>query len=174
MRQRKFKWITLLILGFGLPNLQAQNTIHVKEKSGAQTSFALNNIAKISFSGGDVIIHESDGGMQSTGLNQIRYLSFIDFLTDIQIPGIQALSNFTLYPNPVAEQLQIRLEGMENSIVQVDIIDMQGRIVQQQKISNNEGHNTATIHLFQLTEGLYICRLQTGSRIESIKFIKNQ
>jgi hypothetical protein len=174
MRKRIFKLIALLILGIGLTSLHAQNTMNVYEREGIQTTYTLGSISKITFSEGNVIIGKSDGGIQSYGLNHIRYLSFVDLLTDIPLSETQGESNFTLYPNPAADQLQIHLETMENSIIQVDIIDIQGRIVLQQKIHNKESNCTATIHLLQLAKGLYLCRVQSGGRIETIKFIKNQ
>jgi len=42
MKCRKLKLITLLLLGVGLTGLQAQ-TMYVKENSGTQTAYTLNN-----------------------------------------------------------------------------------------------------------------------------------
>ena len=171
---RRLKLFSLLFLGIGLTNLQAQNMMNVKEKAGTHTSYTLSSMAKVTFSDGNMIIFNSGAGTETFDLNHIRYVSFIDLITEIPKPEKQVESNFTLYPNPAADHLQIRLGTMENCNVQVDIIDTQGRIVLQQKICIKDANSTAILNLQQLAKGLYICRVQSGEGIETIKFIKNQ
>ena len=103
----------------------------------------------------------------------MNYLIFSDFTTYVKFIDRQESSNLTLYPNPVIDQLQISYEMVKAGNVQVAIIDIQGKVLHQQTINSQNGTNHAIISVSHLPEGLYVCRLQKGGKLETIKFIKN-
>jgi hypothetical protein len=71
------------LLGLGLTGLQAQ-TMYVKEKTGTQTTFELNDIRKLTFPEGNIMVNNTDGNTSVYELSDIRYLSFIDFTTNLK------------------------------------------------------------------------------------------
>jgi len=77
-----------------------------------------------------------------------------------------------LYPNPVVSQLQIRFETMTEENVQVHIMDMQGRMIYLQDLTSQTGINYISIPCESMQNGIYLCRLQKGNKIEINKFIK--
>src|SRR4030042_7049823 len=105
MRHKKVILSVVLLLGLGLNGLQAQSTLYVKEKTGTQTSFELNGIRKLIFPAGNIMVNKTDGDTRVYALSDIRYLSFIDFTTDVKLIDRQESSNLTLYPNPVIDKL---------------------------------------------------------------------
>ena len=173
MRHKKVILSVVLLLGLGLNGLQAQSTLYVKEKTGTQTSFELNGIRKLIFPAGNIMVNKTDGDTRVYALSDIRYLSFIDFTTDVKLIDRQESSNLTLYPNPVIDQLLISYESLKEGNVQVAIIDIQGKILHQQTINSQNGTNQTIISVSKLPKGLYVCRLQNGDKLETIKFIKN-
>ena len=78
-----------------------------------------------------------------------------------------------LYPNPVINQLQINYESTEPGKIQIEIIDMHGKVWDQLIQSSQSGTNHASISLVQLPAGLYLFSLQSSNKHKIIKFIKN-
>ena len=71
-----------------------------------------------------------------------------------------------LYPNPTSALLNFSMKGLEN--IPVKIIDVNGKIVMNCKISN-EGN----INVSSLKTGTYFAMLQVEKKTTSYKFIKN-
>ena len=172
MRYKKVKLSALLLLGIGLSGIQAQSTLYVKEHSGIQTPYTLSSIRKLTFPTGNMTVKKTDGSTNTFALSDIRYLNFIDLTTNVSQVGIQESSSIILYPNPVIDQLQISYESIKAWNVQVEIIDVQGKVLHQQTIISKNGTNHALIPVSQLSKGLYVCRLQSNEKIEIFKFLK--
>ena len=174
MKRKKVILSAILSLGIGLTGLQAQSQLYVKDKAGTETSYALSNIGKLTFSAGNVVVNKSDGSSNTFALNDLRYLAFKQFSsTEVKHIYSKETSNILLYPNPVIDELQIRYESIKAGTMQVEIIDLQGRVLHQEVIISQNGVNHANISLSQLGKGLYICRLHYGDKFETIKIIKN-
>ena len=172
MRHKKLKLSAILLLGLGLTGIQAQSTLYVKEHSGIQTPYTLSSIRKLTFPTGNITVNKTNGSTSTFALSNIRYLNFIDLTTNVSQVGIQESSNIILYPNPVIDQLQISYESIKAGNVQVEIIDVQGKVLHQQTIISQNGTNHALISVSQLPKALYVFRLQSGDKIEIIKFLK--
>ena len=172
MQHKKTKLSAILLLGTGLIAMQAQVSMNVKENTGTQTSYALTNIRKLTFPTGNMLVTKTDASTNTYALSGIRYLNFTDLTTSIS-KGIEANSNIKLYPNPVTDRLQISYESLKVGRVQVEIMDVQGKILYQQTINCQNGTNHTIIPVSQLSEGLYICRVQSDDKIEMNKFFKN-
>lgn len=72
----------------------------------------------------------------------------------------------SLYPNPTSDLLNFSMKGLEN--IPVQIIDVNGKIVLNSKVSN-EG----SINVSSLKTGTYFAMLQVEKKTTSYKFIKN-
>jgi hypothetical protein len=173
MKYKKVKLSALLFFGFGLIGLHAQNQLYVKEKTGTQTPITLSNIKKLTFATGNMIVNKSDGNASTFSLSNIQYLIFNDNTTNVSQLSLQESSKMILYPNPVIDQLQISYEAIMEGVVHLEIIDLQGKVLYQQIISCQTGINHAIIPISQLTNGLYMCSLKNGNKIQTLKFFKN-
>ena len=154
--------------------------MYVKEYSGTQTPYTLSSIRKLTFAGGNMTVNKNTGSPTTYALSNIRYLNFTELTTGVLQTDKAESSNIMLYPNPVNNQLQISYETLGAGNVQVEIVDLQGKVLLQQTISSQNlptgqagGTNQAIIPVSQLAKGLYLCRLQSNNKIENIKFIKN-
>ena len=171
--QNKRLLCVVFLLSIGFSSLKAQNALVVKEKSGAQTSFSLSGLRKLTFPAGSMMVNKTDGSTSTYAFNSIRSLTFSDLINNVSTIAKKERSNLTLYPNPVIDQLQMSYETLKEGSVLAEIIDFQGRVLHRQTISCQEGTNQAIIPVAQLQRGLYLFRLQNGSNVETIKFIKN-
>jgi len=172
MRQKKVNLIVALLFLIGLTGLQAQNKLYVRHNTGTQASYVLSSIRKITFASGNMDVVKTDGNSDYYDLKYIQFLSFRDIKTDIIPVGFDD-GNITLYPNPVIDNLHISFESINAVNVQIEITDLQGRVLYQQTINSQYGINQAIIPVDKLSEGLYLCRLQNGNKLETIKFLKN-
>lgn len=82
------------------------------------------------------------------------------------IPENKLLS-FDMYPNPVSDMLTVQLPtGTEKA--EVSIFDYTGRLVSSKTISSND----ALIDVQSISEGIYIIRVATNTKLGVQRFIK--
>lgn len=168
MRHMRLKLSAVLLLGLGLTGLQAQ-TMNVRESNSTQTAYALSNIRKMTFSGGNATIQKTDNSTGIYALSGLRYLNFTDLTTSIEEPTMKlGHSNLITYPNPVSDVLTIDLTGVIGGGM-ISILTIEGKVVQTQ---NTSGNSMATINLSHLAKGIYLCRYSSTSEIKTVKIIK--
>jgi mannan endo-1,4-beta-mannosidase len=76
---------------------------------------------------------------------------------------------FSIYPNPATDVLQVYFEGVFESGGTISIINLDGKIVQEQQVA---GNMTIFLNISQLNQGAYICRFNNGKESFISKFIK--
>lgn len=173
MQNKKMRQnVGLLAFVCGSAFMQAQATLYVKEKTGTQSAYSLSSIRNLTFPAGNVQVIQNSGNSASYGLSTVRYLNFKDIRAGITPIGTP-VSSTLLYPNPATDQIQISFESPGTEKIQVEIVDIQGRVLQQQIISSQTGTNHMTIPVSHLSQGIYFCHLQSGAKTENIKFVKN-
>jgi hypothetical protein len=92
-------------------------------------------------------------------------------VSNITIPSQGSIASnlsVSLYPNPSSDAVYLNL-GFNDSPVNVELFDMQGRLVSASKSSEPILKWDAT----PLTKGLYLFRVQKGQQVEVHKWIKN-
>jgi hypothetical protein len=168
MRHKKLELSAILFVGLGLTGLQAQ-TLYVKESSGTQTAYLLSNVEKITFFGGNAIIHKTDNNTGVYALSELQYVSFTDLQTSITEQRLK-LNNAGLivYPNPVNDILNINLTGIESEGT-IRVLTLEGKLLQEQKTNSK---SMITLNLSQLPKGIYLCRYVSTAEIKTAKIIK--
>ncbi|MCC5916863.1 MAG: T9SS type A sorting domain-containing protein, partial [Cryomorphaceae bacterium] len=96
--------------------------------------------------------------VSSSNMN-ISGLDFEETETEILYQGTvsvetNAMATAKMYPNPVQNELRIKL--MEATTVQVDILDLQGRVLESTSHNNT---NEITFPMGHLNNGVYLIRL---------------
>jgi thiol-disulfide isomerase/thioredoxin len=97
-------------------------------------------------------------------------------LTPVSISEVNAkVSNFKVYPNPVISNINVDFYLEEGSKVNIDIVDIQGRVVKN--ISSEEltaGSYSVASSVDELANGVYLVRVATatGSTVERINISK--
>lgn len=173
MRTKLITIVSVLLLSFCFTYVKAQNTLFVKEKTGVQTPYAIADIKKLSFASGNMIVNKENGNTTAYALAGLLYLNFGNGIyAGIPPIGVERNSAITLYPNPVNDQLHIQYESVTPEDIQLKITDIQGRLVLQQSISIHSGTNEISIPVEQLPQGLYLCGLRNGNKLETNKFLK--
>ncbi|MCF8358188.1 MAG: T9SS type A sorting domain-containing protein [Prolixibacteraceae bacterium] len=168
MQHKKLKLSAVLLLGLGLTGLQAQ-TMYVKEISGTQTAYTLNNIQKMSFSPGNLTVTKTDNNSSMYALGDLRCLKFSDITTGLNEPLSVQSQILSVYPNPVYKTLNIKLTGMAKTEGTLSILDFEGKTVLNQQVSN-EG--VLSFGISHLPAGIYLCRYSNSFEVKTVKIIK--
>ena len=161
-----------ILLLFGFAGLKAQTKLYVSQKSGTQTVFTASDLRKLTFDGGKMVVNKTDGSGSDYSLGDIRYLCFNDYITGVPQSVASQSSKLSVYPNPVADQLQIEYQTAKAGNTQIEILDLQGKLLLQQALGSTAGTNHDQITVTKLAKGIYLCRVNNGKSIETIKFLK--
>jgi hypothetical protein len=79
-------------------------------------------------------------------------------------------NNVHVSPNPVADQLNLKLDVIDTeSDLTVDIVDITGKVVYTENLT--EGFREYTVNTSDLTNGVYFVRITNGDQISSAKIV---
>ncbi len=168
--KRKLLSIVFLLAITVAANAQTHPTLLINGKDGTRTEFPTNTIRKLTFVSGKIQINTKDGITTNYELNSINYLHFkkeIAFSYQEQTLGVH------FFPNPVINELYINYESRASEFLQIEIVDLQGKVLDQQTKNIQEGKNQILINVAQLPQGFYTVRVQSGTMIKTNCFIKN-
>jgi hypothetical protein len=96
----------------------------------------------------EVVVTDDNGCEQST-------TALVDFI--FATNEINGLEDLSLFPNPVSDQLTINFTYTGKQQLQVQLLDAQGRIIQQQAALMNN-----VLDVRQQASGLYFARITDG------------
>lgn len=77
-----------------------------------------------------------------------------------------------VYPNPVIDQVQFQWQGQEGKQVQVEILDLAGRIRLTRTLQQRDGLQTFSLPLTGFNSGLYTLRIRDAAGQQSTVFLK--
>ncbi len=146
-------------------------SLYVVENSGAQTTYQLNNIGKLHFAEGQLLIQQYNGSESNYNLTDLRLLGFDD-LVDVPFAETDQLNQLKLFPNPASHTIRLDYYSRQTEKATLSLITLDGRQVYRQSIVCKKGSNSISIGLADLPAGLLICRILGSSSVVSEKFIK--
>ena len=79
-----------------------------------------------------------------------------------------------IYPNPVREKFSVDIKLDNNAVLMIDIFNISGQKVKEQKINLNKGSHILSFNSDVLPHGVYLLSIISGDRkiIETRKFVK--
>jgi len=80
------------------------------------------------------------------------------------------LSDFSIYPNPVKENLQISFSNEENHFT-VQLIDISGKIILNKDFTSSSDIKQENINISELSRGIYTLKVTSGTAVEVKKII---
>lgn len=163
--------VLLLIPGFSQVKAQVMN---ITGFGGNQVSYELVDIRKLTFSSEQMIIDLSGQEPVSIVLDDIQVIKFNDLSSSINIIRPDEIGKTSLFPNPVVNQLNLRLELDKHSRIMLSIQTIDGRIVREESIEAQSGTNEWQIDLSELNAGMYFCRISTMTQSKTVKFLITQ
>ncbi|WP_395091658.1 T9SS type A sorting domain-containing protein [Vaginella massiliensis] len=134
---------------------QGKVTANVGETRDMATSIALQTDGKLVVSG------YTSNMVDPTNFFIARYTNDILAVTDF------SKTEFSIYPNPASEELNVNWSLLSNTDTTYEIYDSNGRMVKRAKMTNKKAINVA-----DLASGVYILKLKNNNSTVSQKFIK--
>jgi len=163
----KKKLQLVLIFCICLTSLQAQ-TMYVRPLTGTQAAYAITNIKKLTFSSGNLLVTPTSGTAVTHSLSGNRYINFTNLLLATETQQQEA-NTYYVYPNPVKDVLNVFISEQGQLIDSISIFTLEGQLVLQQKLPYN---TQPQISVYSLPQGIYLCKLISEIKTETIKFIK--
>jgi endonuclease I len=115
-------------------------------------------------------------GNRNPFIDSMQYVCYIDFstMTKIANPGIPCNTvgvqekykvnfDYSIFPNPAANEFSILLSANENSKYTLRITDLAGRLVHTQQLQVNNGMNYFAFDKLNLQSGAYMMEIMNGS-----------
>lgn len=172
MKNKILKLNVLLFLGLVLSfgSLQGQPSISVRSIDGTQTKYLLSAIRKLTYpTPTNMAVVKFTGSADNYVLADLRNMIFADGETGIKANVDDTDRKLFLHPNPVVNEFNIQLSTSENQPVNVEIVSIDGKILYKAKIS---GTSNFHVDFSQFQSGFYLCRINNGLSVETIKFLK--
>ena len=88
------------------------------------------------------------------------------------VAELPASGTFELWPNPASDHLNVRLCAKVPEAVKIRIIDINGRVILEQRSGIGFGIDTITLSIEDLPIGIYLLHLEDASGSWSKRFVK--
>jgi polyisoprenoid-binding protein YceI len=89
------------------------------------------------------------------GLRGASALVDADFITEV-------------YPNPADNSINVRIVNTEVSYIQIEVLDLEGRVVYSTKHNAQDGNNLE-VDCSNFSSGMYLMKINTDTKSEEFK-----
>jgi len=168
MKNKRLKIFSVLIFLF-LTQYGMAQTMYVKQINNIQTAYSINNISKMTFSSGNILIDQTNGNDVQYNLDSVRYIAFQLYTVGVQ-ENTSNEQRISVYPNPVHTILNIDLKNITGENGTIQIISMNGSLLKSIPITFDA--NPLQIDVSGFAQGVYLCKINCTSKSETLKFIK--
>ena len=73
-------------------------------------------------------------------------------------------TSIKVYPNPVSQRVIVSFEEVANKEVNISLIDIKGRVIEQRKIKSQGGFQQETLDIQHFTGGQYLIKINTSTQ----------
>lgn len=165
------------ILLFLISHLLLSQSLYVELNSKETLEFKLEGVKKLTYEDNQLVLYKKDKSAQSWPLSLIQkyyYTTSDDPLSITDTPQ-ESLPSFTLFPNPAASNLTIRLNEFIEPVFLIEIYDQKSlRLMFFDKsfLKNKLDitWNCRDKNGLKLNPGLYFCKVYSGHNTYIKKF----
>ena len=122
------------------------------------------NTSNLAYS--DIVVSEVgflSGMFTNTFVPQINQCSAVSSIEE------DAISNYTIYPNPIVSTGKIELTLSNSSLAEINIVDILGKTVQSSTHSLNSGNNVVEFDVNNLSNGVYFVKVNAEGKTSTQK-----
>jgi len=162
MKNKKFKLCVILLLGIGMPRVNAQVAVTTLGGNASGSS------GSVSYSVGQLVFNtnSASSGSVAQGVQQPFEISSVLGLEEIYGVNLHLFA----YPNPATEFLTLKVENDFNNELSYQIFDIRGSILADKRIHDNE----TNIQVKNFAAATYFLKVfQNNKEIKTFKIIKN-
>ena len=96
--------------------------------------------------------------------------SFDSFVSIAELPGI---SDLVLFPNPVTNELGVRLSTDDASTLNLQVLDVSGAVVRDLSTWSVSGTTYRNWDISDLASGSYLLQMSDGTGVRNLPFVKH-
>ena len=120
--------------------------------------------------------HSPIKGISYYQLSQTDYDGKSETFAPISVNcGKLEIEDYSAYPNPVQNELNvdIELDSYQGDNITLELVDLNGRVAKQQKITLERGYNSLNVNITELNDGVYLLKfIGTKNHIKESKIVK--
>ena len=161
--------ITLTFALLFLMQICCAQTMYVRQINNIQTTYSIDNISKMTFSSGNILIDQINGNDVQFYMDSVLYIAFQLYTVGIQENNSDN-QKISVYPNPVSSILNIDLRNMAEDNGTIQILSMNGSLLKSIPVPS--GEKLLQIDVSGFAQGVYLCKIICAAKSETIKFIK--
>ncbi len=163
MKETNLKLSVILLLGFYLTGLQAQEVIPTTggdaAGSGGSVSYSIGQVVYSSIMGVD--------GSVSEGVQQMFEISNVYDIEDAKAITL----NYEAYPNPVVDELILKVKNFNTTEVEFKLFNVSGKLIESKNVLNSE----TSVSMQNLAPAVYFLKVfEKGKEEKVFKIIKNK
>lgn len=163
LKVKSLRVAALLAFIFSLSTLSAQESVNATggnaSGSGGTASYSVGQVAYQT--------HTGTNGSVAEGVQQPYEISVVTGIEEAK--GINL--SVTAYPNPTSDYLTLNIDEFDISNVSYQLYDMQGKLLQSEKITDNQ----TSIFMSDLVPAIYFVKVIQGNKeVKTFKIIKTQ
>ena len=132
------------------------------------TGTVVGGVAVIDF---DPVLNPENIEVAATAFNTVPYFGMVE-ITALMSVQDKNLIGFKAFPNPAEAQLNLNFALQNNSVVNVEFVNLAGQQVMTQSLGNlNAGMQNQTLDIAGLSKAVYFLSLQTNSGVTKHKIV---
>ncbi len=85
---------------------------------------------------------------------------------------IDEINLINLFPNPVTTHLNIELKSTKEELIQIELLDVQGKIMLAKNVALSTQNNIIELDTRTLPSGVYFCKISDSAQVRYRKFVK--
>lgn len=169
---------TILSCVFGFINVltvTSQN-IYIHTTDSSIHTYQLVDVNSITFDESVMKLNLVSLDTVSWNFSTIDYYNYDQWFVSVEEGLVLSSNGISIYPNPTSAEFYIKYELIETAKVQLEILDLTGRLVETRQLGNqNAGPQQVTVSLKHssavLSSGTYVCRIGIGNTVFNKLFI---
>ncbi len=110
-------------------------------------------------------------GFHTFHSNTYLNLDLLAFSGNSSINEVENIHSYSVYPNPAKDKITVECSLNQNALVQIDIIDIQGKQIKAQEFFMNKGGNNVSIDLSDVQKGIYFVQMKSEGIIKTQKIL---
>lgn len=162
MRYKRLKLCAVILLGFGLTGIQAQESINAAGGDATGTG------GSASYSVGQLVYTTNTGtnGSASQGVQQAYEISEITEVNDVI--GINL--SVSAFPNPTTDYLNLEVDNNNGSSVKYQLFNISGKLLESKSFETMQ----TKIYMKNFAPAVYFLKvIENNKEIKTFKIIKN-
>ncbi|MEZ5004116.1 MAG: T9SS type A sorting domain-containing protein [Chitinophagales bacterium] len=141
----------------------------------------VNQIAVLDKNGHEHLIINDNLDRDFVELNRTKSMQDGEYTVEIRTPqfnyplllkvnSLADQNEFEIYPNPVKNNLSFKMSNIQSDMIQVKVIDVQGKVMIENSLPSNE---VMELNMENIAKGFYTLEITNGSEVLSKNFIKH-